>query len=751
MNETLKNILLRLTTEPLNVVQDALNTFQKENAQTLLPWENTLVSKVIKQSNDISTVFKHLFLAIPEEERKIISNQLIKPLFLAQAKLPAASRDPSFYEFIHASTQQRQWGRSVYTSEEKKENNNESWLANVLIEVDSATLITILNQTSQEEFNFLFDYLKENQSSEQFAAWLKKLPISVWNLFLSKLGLQQLEKINLLEIIKDSLSARQSFADYLIKEGPNKKVLWEWVQKKQLLAIPTLLDSLAIARNEKNSPNFDTFFTKFTQHKKTPNELQIQVFQPLLDPFANPTIQTFNLREQMIAYGLLAVHIGILELNLENQKKSGLAKQDRDAAKKTLGDYINKSPFLATLFAAQVFPDELVKNYLPSHVWLAEGEIKGHLQLAGGLPSGRQAKELRETQRQPQPSSASSSRANVEHPVQPRANVGYQDNDYELAAAMAASLEDENNVPLDHFSDEDDPELAIGIEASLLENAFGYKSKDKKEKEKGDRHHDPVITETKKESLHKKNRNRKTLTQETSQPFPEQAILNLMTQNLPNVTTQEKQKILANARKLHQNSPDSDAETLLISVGQNLTESDNDPDNVTLHDNSDDADLKRAVELSLQRSTGNSSGVSDKVDKPSDQPNPKIVAAIFGLFFLGLILTLCFTVGAPLWLIPIVTVAGILVGGGVTVAFNKYHQPPPPRGYLPLASNDDYDDEKNFTSTPTHTSEKLRDDALGFSQDKLLQKNKKRSEKNNLNTSNDDLIGYKSEGEEYSM
>ena len=443
MNEKLKNTLLFLRTKPLNAVQRELEDFSPEETSALAPWEKDLKNS-IKTAPTTQWVFQRFFSLVPEKNRKNVSNLLVKPIFLAQATLPANQREPDFYQFIYNSSQRYQWDESV----DRSKNNNKSWLTDVLFEINFTTLATILNQASQEEFNFLFNHLKENQSPEQFHIWLKNLPIIIWNVLFSKLSLEDLRKINLLEIIKDSVSARHSLADYLIKIGPNQKAWWELVQEKQLLTVEPFLKILS--KDQGTSQNFDEFLANFKGYKKRPNELWIKVFRPLLEPLTAPIIQTFNLREQMIAYILLATHIGHLKLNLN--EKSETAVQDLESAQKTLEDYKRKSPFLTALSAARVLPDNLLEEYLTMYLEMTTGEIKAHLELAGWLPHTKRAEHLKAHAKanasQPQPSS-SSRMLNV----QPPAYARNQEEDPELAAALEASLQENNN-----FDDEDESE-----------------------------------------------------------------------------------------------------------------------------------------------------------------------------------------------------------------------------------------------------------------------------------------------------
>ena len=203
-----------------------------------------------------------------------------------------------------------------------------------------------------------------------------------------------------------------------------------------------------------------------------------------------------------------------------------------------------------------------------------------------------------------------------------------------------------------------------------------------------------MIIAAKKASLNENN-------QDAPKPlvFQQKAIIDLMTRNLPNATEKQKKNILAAARKLHRDSPDLSLEDLFDEACGTVY-----------------LDYKQEKDHSNLAKTPKPS-TKTQVAKPW-RPDPKIVAAIFSLFFLGLILTLCFTVGAPLWLIPIAVIGGGFVGAVVTTLFNEHRQPPRPRGYLPFPSKND-GDEENSASASSDKSTDLRDSALDFPQKAL--------------------------------
>lgn len=369
MNEKLKAILLQLAAEPssLKTVQNSLNQLLDNGLED---WGKNLKNAIQRSQAviNITGVFKHLFAIIPKNKQGVVTNELLKPLVLAQAKLPADQRASDFYFFLHNCSTQNQW---------EIQNKESGWLPRILMELSAKDLNSVFNQASPAEFNQLFTYFKDYNA-------LERLPDEVFVLFLQKLPFGTLKELELAKMAERSGSVWDALAEWF-DQSVTKPLpgFWEFVQEQQLIKIAGFVEFLAM----KAESTLDlSRFSIDNLHTDIPID-----YLSTLTEFTNlHPFHQLTLVDQILAYGFLAVCIGrkkILRMEIQtNSQSSGEAisiEIERAEAVKILYEKI--SPFLKLLAETGTFPLPIIQA-LALRLGLPKQDVQEYLQTAECLP-----------------------------------------------------------------------------------------------------------------------------------------------------------------------------------------------------------------------------------------------------------------------------------------------------------------------------------------------------------------------------
>ncbi len=365
MNEKLKAILLQLATDPLSLktVQNNLASLPDNG---LNDWEKQLRDAVKRhQIKNISGVFRYLFSTTPQGNQGAVTDELLKPIILAQAKLPADQRPSDFYNCLNLYSNQYFGGTKG------------SWLITILMGLPAKELGIILSQTSSDEVCELFICFNNNEV-------LEKLPAEIFLLFLQKLPLDIVQKLPLAEMAQRSGTVWDALADWFNQVAVNPPLgFWEFVKAQQLIKIAGFVNFLAM----KSGTTLD--FSKFSinnLHSDGPDTYLLGLLDDTLK------FCQFIPANQMLVYGLLAVCIGrnqvlLKEIQTNTSSLNGESVELKiEELKKLKSRYEAASPFLKLLAEAKIFPQAIIET-LGHSLNLPVKDICEYLQIAEFLPS----------------------------------------------------------------------------------------------------------------------------------------------------------------------------------------------------------------------------------------------------------------------------------------------------------------------------------------------------------------------------
>jgi|GEM_PF-5018374 len=402
MNEKLKAILLQLATVPLSL-QTIQNSLASLSNDGLEDWETQLKDAVRRPQavKNISDALRCLFSLVPPAKQAIVTNELLKPIILTQAKLPPDQRDPNFYSFLYACSNQHRWQKDG------------SWLIKTLIELPINELSLILNQASSAEFYQLFTYFKDTEV-------LEKLPAEVFLIFLQKLSLDVIKELPLAEMAQRSGTVWDALANWFNQVAVNPPLgFWEFVKAQQLIKIAGFVNFLAM----KSGTTLD--FSKFSinnLHTDGPDNY----LSGLIESDNKLKFCQSTPANQMLAYGLLAVCLGrnqvlLKEIQTNTNSLNGELTEQRIESLTTLKSrYEATSSFLKLIAEAKIFPRAIVDT-LKHSLNLSEQDVTEYLQIAGFLPrsSGAGVTKLEAEALKPKPKPVPSATSSMSMPPPP--------------------------------------------------------------------------------------------------------------------------------------------------------------------------------------------------------------------------------------------------------------------------------------------------------------------------------------------